>query len=196
MATASDSRNELGNLNIALLHGGAESVQVNPNGILYVVIGEFSDEVSLMETRLHSPKARTSFEIEPFIEPAVSLEEMMVQLHKSSRKWKKEEVRQLEVNDLVWIVDENEKRAYYKMGRVLEVYHERDGRVRSALVKTDDRKLKRLVVKLAHIFHDIVFGRKTGPGMLATVNCEIRNSNWNMTDVTYNSKNLENLSKV
>ena len=28
---------------------------------------------------------------------------------------------------LVWIVDENVKRAHYKMGRVLEVYHGSDG---------------------------------------------------------------------
>ena len=58
-------------------------------------------------------------------------------------KWNKEEIRQLEVNDLVWIVDENVTRAHYKMGRVLEVYHGCDGRVRSALVKTEDGKLKR-----------------------------------------------------
>ena len=38
-------------------------------------------------------------------------------------KWNEEEVRQLEVNDLVWIVDENVKRAHYKMGRMIEVYH-------------------------------------------------------------------------
>ena len=48
-------------------------------------------------------------------------------------KWKNEEVRQLEVNDLVWIVDKYVKRAHYKMGRVLEVYHGSDGRVRSAI---------------------------------------------------------------
>ena len=64
-------------------------------------------------------------------------------------KWSKEEIRQLEVNDLIWIVDENVKRAHYKMGRVLEVYHGSDGLVRSALVKTENGKLKRPVVKLA-----------------------------------------------
>ena len=78
-------------------------------------------------------------------------------------KWNKE-VRQLEVNDLVWIVDENVKRAHYKMGRVLEVYHGSDGRVRSALVKTEDGKLKRPVVKLAPIFFESVFWEKNRPG--------------------------------
>ena len=72
-------------------------------------------------------------------------------------KWNKEEVRQLELNDLVWIVDEYVKRAHYKMGRVLEVNHGSDGRVRSALVKTEDAKLKRPVVKLAPMLYESVF---------------------------------------
>ena len=76
----------------------------------------------------------------------------------------KEGVRQLEVNDFVWIVDENVKRAHYKMGRVLEVYHGSDGRVRSALVKTEDGKLKRPVVKLAPMFYESVFRGKNWAG--------------------------------
>ena len=79
-------------------------------------------------------------------------------------KWNKEEVRQLEVNDLVWIVDENVKRAHYKMGRVLEVYTGSDGRVRSALVKTEGGKLKRPVVKLAPLFYESVFREKNRAG--------------------------------
>ena len=79
-------------------------------------------------------------------------------------KWNKEEVRQLEVNDLVLILDENVKRAHYKMGRVLEVYHGSDGRVRSALVKTEDGKLKRPVVKLAPLFYESVFREKNRAG--------------------------------
>ena len=79
-------------------------------------------------------------------------------------KWNKEEVRQLKVNDLVWIVDEKVKRAHYKMGRVLEVYHGSDGRVRSALVETEDGKLKRTVVKLAPMFHENVFQEKNRAG--------------------------------
>ena len=79
-------------------------------------------------------------------------------------KWNKEEVRQLEVNDFVCMVDENVKRAHYKMGRVLEVYHGSDGRVRSALVKTEDGKLKRPVVKLAPMFYENVFQEKNRAG--------------------------------
>ena len=147
------------------LHGRNESAQLNTTGILYakIVIDEFADEIPLMETRLGSSKATTSSENGPFIGPAVSWEEMMMQLQFFG-KWIKEEVRQLEVNDLVWIVDENIKRALYKMGRVLEVYHGSDGRVRSALVKTEDGKLKRPVVKLAPMFYESVFQEKNRAG--------------------------------
>ena len=149
-----------------LLHGMVESVQLT-TGILYakIVIDEFADEISLMETQLGSSKAQTTTSSEngPFIGPAVSWEEMMMQLQFFG-KWKKEGIRQLEVNDLVWIVDENEKRAHYKMGRVLEVYHGSDGRVRSALVKTEDGKLKRPVVKLAPMFYESVFREKNRAG--------------------------------
>ena len=149
-----------------LLDGMVKCVQLT-TGILYakIVIDEFADEISLMETRLGSSKAQTttSSESGPFIGPAVSREEMMMQLEFFG-KWKNEEVRQLEVNDLVWIVDENVKRAHYKMGRVLEVYHGSDGRVRSALVKTEDGKLKRPVVKLAPMFYESVFREKNRAG--------------------------------
>ena len=129
------------------------------------MIDEFADEISLMETRLGSSKARTTTSSEngPFIGPAVSWEEMMKQLQFFG-KWNKEEIRQLRVNDLVWIVDENVKRAHYKMGRVLEVFHGNDGRLRSALVKTEGGKLKRPVVKLAPMFYESVFQEKNRAG--------------------------------
>ena len=148
-----------------LLHGMVECVQLT-TGILFakIVIDKFADEISLMETQLGSSKARaaTSCKIEPCIGPAASWEVMMRQ--ESFGKWNKEEVRQLEVNDLVWIVDENVKRAHYKMSRVLDVYHGSDGRVRSALVKTEDGKLKRPVVKLAPMFYESVFQEKNRAG--------------------------------
>ena len=79
-------------------------------------------------------------------------------------KWNEEDVRHLGVSDLAWIVDENVKRAHYKMSRVLEVYHGSDGRVRSALVKTEDGKLKRPVVKLAPMLYESVFREKNRAG--------------------------------
>ena len=144
-----------------------EGVHLNQDGILEAKIStdEFASEISLMETRMDSSKARTTTSSEngPFIGPAVSWEEMMMQLQFFG-KWNKEEIRQLEVNDLVWIVDQNVKRAHYKMGRVLEVFHGSDGRVRSALVKTEDGKLKRPVVKLAPMFYESVFREKNWAG--------------------------------
>ena len=90
------------------LHEMIESVQLT-TGILYarIVIDEFADEISLMEKRLGSSKARTTTSSEngPFIGPAVSWEEVMMR-QDSFGKWIKGEVRKLEVNDLVWIVDE------------------------------------------------------------------------------------------
>ena len=92
------------------------------------------------------------------------------------RNGKKEEVRQMKVNDLLRIVDEIGKRAHYKMGRVLEVYHGNDGRVISALVKTEDGKLKSPVVKLTPLFYEGAFREKTGPVMLAPVISRRKNS--------------------
>ena len=160
-----------------LLHGMFESVQLT-TGILSakIVIDELADEISLMETRLGSSKAQTTTSSEngPFIVPAASWEEMMVKLEFFG-KWKHEEVRQLEVNDLVWIKDENVKRARYKIGRVLEVYHGSDGRVRSALVKTEDGKLKRPVVKLAPMFYESVFQEKNRAGNVGASHQKTRN---------------------
>ena len=82
-------------------------------------------------------RTRTTCKIGPCIGRAALWEEVMMQRY-SFGKCIKEGVRQPEVNDLVWMVDENVKRAHSKMGRVLEVYHGSDGRVRSALVKTED----------------------------------------------------------
>ena len=143
-----------------------EGVQLNQDGILEAKnsTDEFACEISLMKTRMGSSKARTttSCKNEPCIGPAASWEVMMRQ--ESFGKWIEEEFRQLEVNDLVWIVDENVERTHYKMGRVLEVYHGSDGRVRSALVKTEDGKLKRSVVKLAPMFYESVFREKNRAG--------------------------------
>ena len=79
-------------------------------------------------------------------------------------KWNKDDVRQLKLNDLVWVVDENVKRSNYKMARVVEVQEGSDGRVRSATVVTKDGKLKRPVVKLAPLFYESVFQEKNRAG--------------------------------
>ena len=66
--------------------------------------------------------------------------------------WNKYDVRQLKVNTSVWVVDENVKRSYYKMERVVEVQEGSDDSFRSATVVTKAGKLKRPAAKLTPIF--------------------------------------------
>ena len=75
-----------------------------------------------------------------------------------------DDVRQLKLIDLVWVVDENVKRSNYKMARVVEVQEGSRGRVRSATVVTKDGKLKRPVLKLAPLFYECVFREKNSAG--------------------------------
>ena len=71
-------------------------------------------------------------------------------------KWNKDDVRQLKLNDLVWVVVENVERSNYKMARILGIQEGSDGRVRSATVVTKDGKIKRPVVKLAPLIYESV----------------------------------------
>ena len=106
-------------------------------------------------------------------------------------KWNKDDVRQLKVNDLLWVVDENVTRSIYKMTRVLEVQEGSDGRVRSATLVTKDGKLKRPVVKLAPLFFESVFREKTGLVMLAPVIQKHRKSIWDLLFAKQELKLLE-----
>jgi hypothetical protein len=65
-------------------------------------------------------------------------------------KWFDEE-KPLKINQLVLIVDENLKRGEWKRGIVTEVHPGRDGRIRSATVKTAKSSYLRPVAKLAVI---------------------------------------------
>ena len=105
-------------------------------------------------------------------------------------KWNKDNVRELNVNDLVWVVDESDKRSNYKMARVLEVQEGSDGRVRSATVATKD-KLKRPVVKLAPLFYESVFREKNRAGNIVPVISRQRESIWNMLSEKQELKLLE-----
>ena len=64
------------------------------------------------------------------------------------------------------------------MGRVLELYHGSDGRVRSALVKTEDGKLKRPVVKLAPLFNESVFREKNRAGNVDASHQQTKKVDW------------------
>ena len=93
-------------------------------------------------------------------------------------KWNKDDVRQLKVNDLVWVVDENVKRSNYKMAIVLEVQEGSDGRVRSATVLTKDGKLKRPVVELAPMFYESVFREKNRAGNVGASQLQVEKLNF------------------
>ena len=62
-------------------------------------------------------------------------------------KWT-EEVRNLEKEDLVMIVELNVSRGMWQIGRVIEVYPGKDGSVRSAQVKTKSGNYVRPVARL------------------------------------------------
>jgi hypothetical protein len=51
-----------------------------------------------------------------------------------TRKWKTEE-RKLSVNDGFIVFEPNLKRGEWKLGRILEVFPAKDGRVRAAKIK-------------------------------------------------------------
>ena len=87
-------------------------------------------------------------------------------------------MRQLKLNDLVWVVDENVKRSNYEMARVEVVQEGSDGRVRSATVVTKDGKLKRPVVKLAPLFYESVFREKNKAGNVGASQLQDENLNF------------------
>ena len=56
--------------------------------------------------------------------------------------------RNLAVNDVVLIVDMNSPRCRWPLGRMQEVFQDRQGFVRSAMVRTATSVLKRPITKL------------------------------------------------
>ena len=70
------------------------------------------------------------------------------------------------------------EQADYKMVRELEVYHRSDGRVKSALVKTGDRNLKRPVVKLAPLFYESVFREENRAGIVYASHQQAKKTDW------------------
>jgi hypothetical protein len=65
----------------------------------------------------------------------------------SRKKWKTEE-KNREVNDVVLIGEAGPLRGEWKLGRIIETYPGKDGRVRAAKVKTSQGVYTRPVTKL------------------------------------------------
>ena len=66
-------------------------------------------------------------------------------------KWYSPSDRELKVNDLVWIVDAQNPRGYYPLGRILSLKYGIDGIARSADVRTKTGTYNRPVVKLVPV---------------------------------------------
>ncbi|XP_075243805.1 uncharacterized protein LOC142338058 [Convolutriloba macropyga] len=67
-------------------------------------------------------------------------------------------------SDLVWLIQDRDKRGYYNLGRVTETIEGSDRVIRSAKVRTNDGVYKRPVVKLALVLPKDVFvmGNRAG----------------------------------
>ena len=59
--------------------------------------------------------------------------------------------RSLQQGDLVWLVEDSDKRGYYNLGRRTETFEGSDGVIRSAKIRTKDGYYKRPEVKLAPV---------------------------------------------
>ena len=67
------------------------------------------------------------------------------------QKWNCELNRILNKSDLVWLVEDSDKRGYYKLGRVTQTMEVSDRTIRSATIQTKEGVYKRPVVKLAPV---------------------------------------------
>ena len=67
------------------------------------------------------------------------------------QKWNCESNIILNKGDLVWLVEESDKRGYYKLGRVTETKEGSERKIRSAGIQTKDGVYRRPVVKLAPV---------------------------------------------
>ena len=84
----------------------------------------------------------------------------------SQKKWQTTMDRSLQQGDLVWLVEDSDKRGYYDLGRITETFEGSDVVIRSAKIRTKNRYYKRPVLKLAPLLptdHD-VFTKKNRAG--------------------------------
>ena len=67
------------------------------------------------------------------------------------KKWQTTADKSLRQGYLVWLVEDSDKRGYYDLGRIIEIFEGFDGLIRSAPIRTKDGYYKRPVVKLAPV---------------------------------------------
>ena len=69
----------------------------------------------------------------------------------SRKKWQTTTDRSLQQVDLLWLVEDSDKRGYYDLGRITKMFEGSNGVIRSAIIRTKDGFYKRPVVKLAPV---------------------------------------------
>ena len=67
------------------------------------------------------------------------------------QKWQSTKKETLKKGDLVWLIEDSDKRGSYKLGRVKETNDGSNGVIRSAIVQLNEEVCKRSVVKLAPV---------------------------------------------
>ena len=67
------------------------------------------------------------------------------------KKWRSTANETRKEGDLVWLIEDSDKRGYYNLVRVTETIDGSDGVIRSAIVRTNNGVYKRPVVKLAPV---------------------------------------------
>ena len=82
------------------------------------------------------------------------------------KKWQTTTDRSLQQDDLVWLVEDSDKRGYYNLGRITETFEGSDGVIRSAKIRKKDGYYKRPVAKLAPVLPtgDDVFTKENRAG--------------------------------
>ena len=84
----------------------------------------------------------------------------------NKKKWQNTTDRSLQQGDLVWLVEDSDKRGYYNLGRITKTFEGSDGMIRSATIRTKDGYYKRTVVELAPVLPtgDDVFTKENRAG--------------------------------
>ena len=84
----------------------------------------------------------------------------------SQKKWQTTTDRSLQKGDLVWLVEDSDKRGYYDLGGITETFEGSDGVIQSATIRTKNGYYKRPVVKLAPVLPtgDDVFTKENRAG--------------------------------
>ena len=104
------------------------------------------------------------------------------------QKWRSTANETLKEGDLVWLIEDSNKRGYYNLGRVTETIDGSDGVIRSAIVRTNYGVYKRPVVKLAPVLPGKdVFATKNRAGDIAA---ELNNSNTKLNSASRSFQTL------